>query len=150
MSYATLDDFKTRFSPIYAQLTDLSGGTTADDTVGQARLDDAHGSVNVYLAARFRTPVDVSVDASLAQALLSIVVPFAAWECYLKHPLKSGKMRVGVEADYKEAKEKLLRIADGRAALPGLVPLPAPESTGPAAEVFGDDGVFTSERMKGF
>lgn len=149
MAYATLDDLKTRVGAIYAQLTDLSGGTTAEDTVGQARLVDAHGKVNVLLAARFKTPVDVSADATLAETLLSIVVSFAAWECYVKHPVKSGKMRAAVEADYREAKDMLLRIADGRASLPGLVPLESSVSSGSAAIVVGSPRVIGGDSLAG-
>lgn len=150
MPYATLDDCKLRMGDaLYAQLTDLEGGTTADDLVGQARLDDAHGQVNMHLSARYLTPVETAGNDVVAETLRSIVCSFAAWQCFVKHPRKSGRMRAAVEADYREARDLLIRITSGDAALPGATPLPGPASGGPSAEATGHVRVFTEDSMEG-
>lgn len=151
MAYATLAQFKERLgNDLYAQLTDLSGSTTASDTVGQARLDDAHAFVNAKIAVRYLTPVDVTVSTALAEMMVAITCAVAAYGCLGMHPDTMNQLREGVDAVHKHWMALLDQIAAGKAALPGAAVIPAAVSSGPSSAVFGDDRVFTRESMKGF
>lgn len=150
MAYATIADFKTRFgTALYAQLTDLETFTTPNDTVGQARLNDAHGYINAKLGTRYATPIDVTVDADLAGTMMAMTCAVAAYDAYAAHPAKTSRLRETVDANFKRWLDLLDDIAAGRAALPGAEKLPSPTTSGPTATVVGEAKVFTSNSMKG-
>lgn len=91
MPYATLAEFKARLGDaVYDQLTDLAGGTTPDDSVGQALLDAAHGEFNARLARVFTTPVDTA-DADRAATLNTYVLDIAENRAWIQHPLRAKR-----------------------------------------------------------
>jgi len=150
LSYATIANLKDRIGDtLYAQLTDLEALTTADDTVGQARLDDAHGYINAKLGQRYQTPIDVSVDTDLANTMKAMTCAVAAVDAYRMHPTRSKSLREAVEALAARWIELLDDIANGKAALPGASKLPSPTTSGPDAAVVGERRVFTKDSMKG-
>ena len=153
MSYATLDDLKQRLGSDpdlkvgYEQLTDRTGGTTADDAVGQEVLDAAHGDVNGWIAKRYAVPVDVSSDATLAQKLEGITLDIAMYRAFaLAAPRITVPERV---ADiYADAIKWLVEVAKGKATLPGATEIPAATIHGPSAAVVGHEARFTEDSMK--
>ncbi|MBX3396505.1 MAG: DUF1320 family protein [Phycisphaerae bacterium] len=150
-AYATLAELKTRLGDeLYAQLSDLSGGTTPSDTVGQARLDDAHGYVNARLSARYLTPIDTTGNSTLAEMLRAFVCAVVAHDLLAMHGDAMNNLRPGVDTRLRYWIDLLRDIQSGKAALPGAAPLPSPTSGGPTSEAFGDERVFTSDSMKGF
>lgn len=150
MAYATLDQFKARLSDaLYAQLTDLSGGTTPSDTVGQAVLDGAHGTMNAYLAKRYSVPIVPGGDTTVAQFLLKHVLQIAEYDAWQGHAMRRN-MHERVQKGYDETMRLLRDIAKGLAELPGETAIPGATASGPSAEAFGDDRVFTRDSMKGF
>lgn len=153
-SYATLAQLKTHVGAsvdppgVYDQFTDLVNSVTADDAVGQQRVDDAEGFINGKLGARYRTPIDVSVDAALAQTMRSCTLAIAAWNLYMQHPAKPRVRRV-TELEYQRWSTWLDQVAAGGAALPGGTEIPGPVSSGATATAVGEERVFTSESMQG-
>ncbi len=151
MAYATIADLKARIGvELYAQLTDLEALTTADDTVGKARLDDAHGFVNAKLGQRYKTPIDTTLDDDLAVTMKAMTCAVAAYDAYALHPTRSKSLREAVVAVTQRWLDLLELIAAGRAALPGSAKLPAPTSSGADAAVVGEPKVFTNASMKGW
>lgn len=148
--YATLAEFKLRCgSELYNQLTDLSGGTTPSDTVGQARLEDSEGYVNARIAARYVTPVDVSADATLANTMRALTCAVCAYDMLSMHPDTMGQLREGVDERFRHWIELLKDIQNGKAALPGAAVIPPPASSGSPAIVVGNRPVFGDIALEG-
>lgn len=148
-SYATLAQFKAHVgTAVYDQLTDLAGGTTADDAVGQQRIDDAEAEINARLGQRYQTPVDVSVDASLANTLRWYTLAIAAYRAFMTHPHRP-RPRQSIQEEYRNVMARLDEIAKGMAALPGAAALPSPVTSGPPAIVGGSERVFTDDALRG-
>lgn len=148
-NYATVAQLQAHVgTAVYDQLTDLAGGTTADDAVGQQRLDDAEAEINARLGQRYQTPVDVSVDASLANTLRWFTLAIAAYRAFMAHPSRP-RARQTVQEEYRNVMARLEEIAKGMAALPGAVALPSPASSGPVVAVSGSDRVMTDEALSG-
>lgn len=148
-SYATVEQLRTLAlgAGVYEQLTDLAGGTTADDAVGQQRLDFAESEINTILGQRYKTPVDVSVDVALAKSLRDYTLEIAAYHAYMLHPMASPTKKA--EKLYLAAIARLTAIAKGAEALPGAAMLPSPVTSGPAAIVGGSPRVLTDEALNG-
>lgn len=153
MAYAVLADLKSRLgsnvSPpgLYEQITDRTGGSVGSDIVGQEILDDAHGTLNAYLAGRYQVPVDVSADTTLAAFLKKAVLVLAEYGAWQTHPRrKTIPERVG------DAHSKLVsllnRIADGKAALPGEAAVPSSTSTGITGQAIGFGRKFTEDTVE--
>lgn len=149
MSYATLDNFKERLgTSIYAQLTDRVTRKTADDVVGQAILDGAHGTIDGYLARRFKVPVDPTGDTSLTQFLLKHVLNLAAYDAWEGSPFIT-EVPDRVKFSYQETVKLLRDIAAGKVELPGATAIPSATAAGPTATATGEDRIFTEDAMKG-
>lgn len=148
MSYATLDNLKERLGKDYARLTDRSAATTADDDVGQAILDGAHGTIDGYLAKRFRVPVDATGDTSLSQFLLKHVLNLAVFDAWESNPFRKD-IPERVKYSYEQTIRLLRDIAAGKAELPGASAIPSANVSGPAASVTGHQQIFTEDGLKG-
>lgn len=150
MAYATLAEFKTWIgTDLYNQLTDLSGGTTPSDTVGQVRLNGAHGFVNAKIAARYATPVNVAADATLAETLLAIVCSVCTYDLFALHGDTLSHLREGIDALCQRWIDLLDEIQKGDAALPGASIIPPPASSGSPAIVVGNRPVFGNGALEG-
>lgn len=153
MAYAVLADLKSRLgsnaSPpgLYEQVTDRTGASAGDDTVGQEILDGAHGQLNAYLAKRYKVPVDVSSDATLAAFLKDAVLILAEYRAWQSHP-KRRSIPDRVSEALRNLTSLLNRIADGKAALPGEAAVAETTSTGITGEAFGHERVFTEDALK--
>lgn len=145
MAYATLAELKARLgsnaSPpgLYEQLTDRVSGTTANDAVGQALLDEAAALVDAYLARRYAVPIDASGDALLAAWLRGAALDLAVYSAWAQSPLRPETLRRVV--DERAARIAMLEaIAAGRADLPAANGAPASASGGSmSATVDGGD-----------
>lgn len=127
MAYTTTTQLGQRLgTTLYARLTDRINGTTADDTVGQAVLNDAEALADSYLSRRYATPIDLSEHADLANVLTARVLDlaeFIAWQgspFISDPPQRVHMLRAGALAWFED-------IAAGRLVLPASA---APESTG--------------------
>jgi len=149
MSYATLDELKQRLgTDIYGQLTDRVNGEVADDDVGNAILDGAHGTINGFVARRFLVPVDVSTDTSLAQFLRKHTLNVAEYDAWAEWPFRS-EINERVKFNYQETIRVFRDIAAGKAELPGAAAIPSANVTGPSAIAIGEARIFTKDSMKG-
>ena len=154
MAYALLADFKSRLGSsvappgLYKQVTDRTGASVGDDLVGQEILDSAHGQLNAYLAKRYKVPVDVSTDATLAGFLKDAVLILAEYRAWQAHP-KRRKIPDRVSDALRNITSLLNHIADGKAALPGEAAVAESTSDGITGEAFGHTRQFTEEGMKG-
>lgn len=149
MSYATLDDLKQRLgTSIYGKLTDRDAGTTADDDVGQEILDGAHGTVNSYLAKRFKVPVDVSSDTARAQFLRRHTLNVAEFDAWQGNPFRKD-ISERVKFSYQDSIKRLGDIAAGKSELPGATPIASATSTGPTATAIGNARIFTEDGLTG-
>ena len=149
MSYATLDNFKQRLGDDwYAQLTDRLNRTTADDDVGQAILDGAHGTINTYLGKRYRTPIDTTGEPEREEFLRDATLNIAEYKAWSSTPFNTDILE-RVKGAYLETRRLLERIADGKADVPGTSTIPSATSAGPSAIVTGDKRIFTEDAMKG-
>ncbi len=149
MAYATLAELKTRVGDdVYAQLSDLSGGGIADDVVGQARLDDAHGLVNMKLAGRYKTPVDTS-DTTVANALRAMTCAVAYSLLLENNVASTARVSEGKAAEMKRWLDLLEEIYKGKGALPGEAALAGPVSSGSPAIVVGSPRVFGGDSLSG-
>ncbi|HEB79262.1 MAG TPA: DUF1320 domain-containing protein [Rhodospirillales bacterium] len=130
---------------VAARLTTDSGGVPDDDKVTAARAG-AEGEVNAYLAPRWQTPVDLSVNAETSQAITRMVLDLGEYALKsLRQPVDEGSVRLRTDA-IKFLKD----LRDGTAALPGLVALASPTSQGTGAEVSGSTRIFSRGSMDGF
>lgn len=152
MAYATLDDVKQRLgTSIYTQLTDRVNGAVADDDVGQELLDGSHGVLNARIKSsprRYRVPVDVSSDTTLAAFLKDAVLDVVEYQAWQGWP---GRKRVPerVENGYRETIAYFDRIAKGDAELPGEVDVQA-DTSSITGNAFGYEQRFNESDMGDF
>lgn len=147
MAYATLQNLKDHAgADWYAALTDLAGGMTASDSVGQLRLDAAEAEVNDYLGQRFSVPIDVS-DATRAASLKAITLAIALHKLYVAHPSRPDVPKT-VQTEHDEAVAKLKGYLTS-GALPGATEVPATPAAGTMGEAFGTESMFSPARMEG-
>lgn len=153
MPYATLAEFKvrtgSRTSPpgLYEQMTDRVAATTANDTIGQALLDDAESVVNQKLALRYAFPVDTG-DSILAAFLKRCTIIIATFHGWGEHPKLSAN-RENVKTLYDEVMKVLSAIATGDQDVPATTPPTRATTGGSPAYVGGMAPNFDEDSMKG-
>lgn len=149
MSFGTLQNVKDRVGqPVYDQLTDLAGGTTPSDAVGQARLDAAGAVLIGELAKRYDAAAlaaAAAADAYLAATLKTHEVSIAQWKLYVEHPLRPEPPE-RVQKEYDEALAWLASIVAG-AALPGETPVEESAAVAGRSQAVGDPRVMKTETL---
>jgi phage gp36-like protein len=120
--YATQSDLEKRIAPqTLVELADDNGDGLADTAVVDAALEDADAEIDLFLGARFATPIAAPPDILTRLAAdLAIHALFA-------------RMRLAVSAEhaerYAEAVRLLGEIASGRLSLETVSGRDLPEST---------------------
>lgn len=151
MSFGTLQNLKDRVGQsVYDQLTDLTGGTTGDDVIGQARLDAAHAVLVGELAKRYDAAALATAaveDASLAATLATHELSIAAWKLYVEHP-DQPSVREKIQKEYDEAMKWIASVVAG-SALPGSTPVAESPTTAGRSQAVGDPRVMTQESLEG-
>jgi phage gp36-like protein len=85
--------------------------------------------MNSYLAVRYVTPIDISLDASLPPLLLGVMLDIAIYLVLLRSP-EVGEQII---AQYERRIAWLKSFKDGDVALPGAVELPGAGTIHPTA-----------------
>ncbi len=145
MSYITNGDIEKRLgTALYIELTDDTGGGSADPVkVDEARLA-AEGEVNSHLAARYQTPVSLASEPTVAAVLRGVALDLAVYRMHLRKP--------PVPADVVRARADAVAWLEGVAAgsihLPAMSPLQGSEAGGIVAEKAGPQRTMTRDGMK--
>lgn len=142
-NYASQSDLKARYEDdaAVAELTFDSASGTPDASVLDEAILDAEGQIDSYVANRYKIPVDVSSDTTLAARMKNLTLDLA---CYALE-LRSGKVTEDRVKARDDAIEYLVRISRGEALLPSAT---APDTTESRASLarYGTAGDGTSSR----
>lgn len=120
MAYATIDQLVSLFGAEEIRLlSDRQGTGEGDDAVIQAALERASSEVDSYLADRYATPL--SSVGPVPPIVVSVTGDIA------RYRLTGGDVRDSdpIRERYVRALGWLRDVADGRAAVPGLLPVEA-------------------------
>jgi phage gp36-like protein len=141
MSYATKQHMIERYGEReLVQLTDALNMPPAaiDDTVLQAKLDDADAEINSWLAARVTTPVS-PVPRILVNKACAIARKY----------LYSDRATQQVTDDYEDAMTWLRAVSKGQVAIgDNTAETVAPSAGSP--QISGPDRVFTPDTLVDF
>jgi len=131
-TYATTTDLTNRVgSSKAAELTAESGA--ADTTKLQAALDEAQGTIDSYLAKRYKTPIDLSLYPQAADILQARLLDIASWRLFGLRQVIPEDVRLAYEAAIRWLQD----LSTGKANLPTTTP--------PAGQVSEQGFSFTSE-----
>ncbi|MBN2447092.1 MAG: DUF1320 family protein [Phycisphaerae bacterium] len=126
MAYVTTTQLSSRLgSTMYGRLTDRVTGTTASATTAQQIVAEAEAEANSYLAVRYATPIDLTVNAELADIMQARVLDLAEYAAWKSSPFVND-MPSRVQDVYRAALAWLRDVADGRVNLPADEPLAGP------------------------
>jgi phage gp36-like protein len=131
--YASLADLQTRLAPqTLVELADDNGDGVADGAVIGAVLADASALIDLFIAARYATPI-----ASRPQLLALLAADLAIHALFARHRQAAAGEHA---ARYAEAIRTLGQVAAGKLSLAGAAPRDLPESTrrGEAKTFSGD------------
>jgi len=146
MAYATIDDLALRLGPVrYVQLTDDEGTGNPNVPRAAEALAAGEAEVDSRLAARYRTPVDVSTEPQAAALLKGLALDLAEYRLHARQPPVPEDIRLKATA----ARQWLADLVAGRAHLPLLQPAPGNTSRGLAADTSGPSRVFRREEESG-
>ena len=140
MGYATLQDMLDRFGETeLAQLSDRTGtGTAIDQMVVDAKLADADGEIDAYLAQRYTLPL-----ASVPPVLKRIATDLARYHLY------DDRATEQVTKRYTDAIAFLKDVAKGLAGI-GVDPGGTAPAASTAPEFTANDPVFNRDTLKDF
>ncbi len=139
MSYATIDDLALRLGPVrYVQLTDDEGTGNPNVPRAAEALAAGEAEIDSRLAARYRTPVDVSGEAQAAALLKGLALDLAEYRLHARQPPVPEDIRQKATA----VRQWLADLVAGRAHLPLAQPAAENTSRGLAAERSGPGRVF--------
>lgn len=141
MAYLVRADLLDRLSEQQlVQLTDDAKSGVADETRITAAMAQAEAEIDGYVAVKYAVPV-----VPAPQLLKVFAVAIAAKNLY------GRRQRVpdNVRAEYDDAIAKLKDIAKGVMTL-GAEPAPAESAKSSAGEVFGDERIFSRDKLSGF
>lgn len=136
-NYASTAELETRFEndAELEFLTDKAEGSGVDTAVLDDVIESAENEIDSALSKRFATPVDVSVDTSLAALLKRKTLDLA--EVYLH---RRGEAASEVKQDQKtEVLEWLDKVVAGERNLVGAVSVASTTSANPRA-AYTDSG----------
>lgn len=120
MAYATLDQLVSQFGAEEIRaLSDRQGAGTLDEQVVREALERASSEVDSYLADRYVTPL--SVDVPVPAVVVSVTGDIA------RYRMTGGDIRDSdpIRERYVRALNWLRDVSDGRASVPGLLPVEA-------------------------
>ena len=135
--YATTTELIARFgsSEEAAYATDSESTGTASTSVLEENIGTAEGIINSKISARFLTPVDVSLDSSLAALLQGATLDMAEHYTLIRSPSSSDRK--------KEQHDFWITffddIRDGKSGLTGAVELPSTAMSDNFASWSGSD-----------
>lgn len=136
--YATIEDLENRLDPqTLVELADDNADGVADVPVLQAILADAASEVDLFLAARYATPV-----AAPPPVLSRMAADIAVHALFAR---KRSAVSPEHAARYANAIKALSEIAAGRLAVPGIATLRQCRSTRTE-----DERLFSSETLEDF
>jgi len=136
MAYATQDDMTGRFGqPEIAQITDHEKGTSIDEAVLDAALDDATSEMDGYLATRHTLPLE-----SPPEILVRICCDIARYFLYQDQPTDT------VQSRYDNAIRFLRDVSMGRVSL-GVTPTP---DTNDEADYDAPDRVWSQDTLEDY
>lgn len=136
-NYASQSDLKDRFDgdAEVAFLTDTEETGTPDTDVLDDCIESAEAEINTWIAQRFQTPVDVSLDTELARLLKRKTIDLA--EVYL---LRRGPQ---VSEEKEKQEDRVLSwaksVGKGEAQLTGAVTVASATTRAPLASWTGSD-----------
>jgi len=146
MAYAINQDVIDRLgTALAAQLTTPASSTVPDQNQITIAREGAEGLINSYLARRYATPVDITLDAGAAALLKAATIDVAEFRLRERRP----PVPDDVTQRFDRTVEWLREIAEGKANMPSAVELPGPTSEGPVGQAQGDPRVFTRDQLKG-
>ena len=117
MAYITNQDVIDRLGTSVAAQLSSETGSSVNAAVVTEVVNAAEGEVNGILAAKFATPVDVSVDAERANALKGVTLKVAVYHLMSRRPPVSETYT----KEHDEAIAWLHDVAAGRIKLPGAL-----------------------------
>lgn len=118
-NYATAAELISRFAneAEVSYLTDTEATGTADAGVLADCLEDAEAEINTWIAQRYKTPVDVSVDTELARLLKRKTLDIAETYLLMRGPSIAENKTAQLERTIEWAKA----VGMGQAQLTGAV-----------------------------
>lgn len=148
MAYATLTQLKDRLGlATYARLTDRAAGVTANDSVGQEVLDQAHAIADSYLSVRYATPVDLAQRPEVGVVLAARVLDVAEGMAWRGSPFV-GDMPARVRYVASEGERWLRDVADGRVHLPAAAPPASRTASDDSPRFSGTERVLRGEELE--
>lgn len=136
MAYATQADMEERFGETeLAQITDLENGTTVDEDVLSAAIDDASSEMDGYIGTRHDLPLE-----DPPEILRMLCCDIARYHLYKAQPTETVRKR------YEDAIRFLRDVASGKAGL-GVTPPPV-NSGGPSHSA--PDRIWTRDTLGDF
>jgi hypothetical protein len=148
-SYATLAQLKAHVGQsvdppgLYDQLTDLVNATTANDTVGAARLDAAESFINGKLGSRYTTPINVAAGRLAGGDAPRLHPGYSRVESLHAASIEAADADVITEIPCRWPRGSTRR-RPGRQRLPERGGIPA-VSSGPSVTAVGDERFYARE-----
>ena len=144
MGYNTNNDSQQLIGDAaYVELTDDAETGSADTAKVDAARLAAEGEANSYFAVRYRTPIDVTSEPDLAEAIRGFVLDLAVYRLYGRRaPVPDHVMR-----RRDEAVAWLERVASAAVRLPSSSALPE-ETTRELGEAIGPSRVMTRTTLE--
>jgi phage gp36-like protein len=145
-NYLTTDDVQSRLRQNFAALYTPRGWSAEDEAIVEADIQAAEADLHSYLAGRYIVPV---TDAEAVKLLKH-------WSLILLQEIAYGaipgrELPKNIAAQVDSLRERLQHIADGKLSLGTAATVPAAETgMAAAAEVAGQDAVFSRDLLKGF
>lgn len=149
MPYVTKEHLAARLgSAMYARLTDRVAGETADETVGQAIVDEASALADGWLAVRYATPVDLVGHPEVADILAARVLDLAESIAWQNSPFV-GDVPDRVRFLAEDARRWFERLAKGDVNLPAASPPPGRVAVNDEPYANSAERVFTRDELDG-
>lgn len=141
MAYITRADLLDKLTEQQlVQLTDDAKQGVADEARLSAAIAEAEAEINGYVAVKYLVPVSPAPD--LLKKFAKAIAVKNLWA-------RRQRIPENARAEYDDALGQLKDVAKGLLTL-GVDPAPAGSSKGSAGETFGDERIFSREKLSGF
>lgn len=141
MSYISRSDLLDKLSEHQlVQLTDDEKQNVANETRIAAAITEAEAEVNGYVAVKYSVPLSPAPD--LIKKFSKAIAVKNLWA-------RRQRVPDNVRAEYDDAIAQLKDIAKGLLTL-GIEPPPAESTKGSSGETFGDERVFSRDKLGSF
>lgn len=138
MAYATTDDIKHGFDPVFlAQLADDAAGVMEDATIMSAILDEASSEIDSYLSPRFDVPL-ATVPTMIRRACINLAL-------YYLHVRRGWTITENFEKIREHTIEYLNKLRVGDADIPS-----GNFSDAVTSHAFGSTRSMTAENLTWF